>query len=94
MEKSKCYMLNYRYLHYHETCLCVFGKIGKRRKKLITKLERIFKRQSVVKCEKYVQKDGKTGDELKQNLIAHTPGTNVAELGKKETMLKLLRSMK
>ena len=39
------------------------------------------------------KKMAKIGDELIQNLIAHTPGTNVAEL-EKETMLKLLRSMK
>ena len=39
------------------------------------------------------KKMAKIGDKLIQNLIAHTTGTNVAEL-EKETMLKLLRSMK
>jgi hypothetical protein len=33
-------------------------------KKLLTKKERIFMRQSMVKCDRYVQKMAKTRDEL------------------------------
>ena len=84
----------HHHLHHHETCLCDFGKIGKEKKKAANEKRREFyKSDSGERVKNRFKEIAKTRDKLKETLMAHKPGTNLAEM-EKETILKLLRRMK
>ena len=85
---------HYLYLHHHKTCLCDFGKIGKAKKKAANEKRREFYKTERGEMVKNRYKEiVKTRDTLIETLMAHKPGTNLAEM-EKETILKLLRRMK
>ena len=85
---------HYLYLHHHKTCLCDFGKIGKAKKKAANEKRREFYKTERGEMVKNRYKEiAKTRDTLIETLMAHKPGTNLAEM-EKETILKLLRRMK
>ena len=85
---------HYHHLHHHETCVCDFGKIGKERKRATNEKRREFyKTESGERVKNRYKEIAKTRDELIEKVLAHKPGTNLAEL-EKETILKLLRRMK
>ena len=85
---------HYLYLHHHNTCLCDFGKIGKAKKKAANEKRREFYKTERGEMVKNRYKEmAKTRDTLIETLMAHKPGTNLAEM-EKETILKLLRRMK
>ena len=85
---------HYHHLHHHETCLCDFGKIGKEKKRAANEKRREFyKTERGERVKNRYKEIAKTRDELIEKVLAHTPGTNLAEI-EKETILKLLRIMK
>ena len=92
--ESKHVSGHYHHLHHHETCLCDFGKIGKAKKKAANEKRREFyKTERGERVKNRYKEIAKTRDTLIETLMAHKPGTNLAEM-EKETILKLLRRMK
>mgnify|MGYP001158961085 FL=1 len=92
--KAKHVSGHQHYLHHHESCLCEFGKIGKERKAAANKKRRDFyKTERGQNIRNSYKERAKTRDELIEILMAHKPGTNLAEM-EKETILKLVRRMK
>ena len=92
--ESKYVSGHYHHLHHHETCACDFGKIGKERKRAANEKRREFyKTERGERVKNRYKEIAKTRDELIEKVLAHKPGTNLAEM-EKETILKLLRRMK
>ena len=96
--KKQCILIqdvrSYHHLHHHETCLCEFGKIGKERKKAANEKRREFyKTEDGERVKNRYKETARTMDKLIETLMAHKPGTNLAEI-EKETMIMLLRRMK
>ena len=92
--KAKYVSGHYHHLHHHETCLCEFGKIGKERKKVANEKRREFyKTEEGERVKNRYKETAKTRDKLIETLMAHEPGTNLADI-EKETILMLLRRMK
>ena len=85
---------NLKHLHHHETCLCEFGKLGKKKKEAANK-----KRREFYQTEKgqNIRMEYKEKAQIRKNLIervtALETGSNLAKL-EKESILSLLRRMK
>ena len=92
--ESKYVSGHYHHLHHHKTCLCEFGKIGKEKKRAANEKRREFyKTEQGERVKNRYKEIAKTRDELIEKVMAHKPGTNLAEM-EKETILRLLRRMK
>ena len=82
------------YLHHHETCLCEFGKIGKKKKDAANKKRREFYNTERGQEIKNMYKDrAQTRKELLEKVMQLQTGSNLAEM-EKESILDLLKRMK
>ena len=81
-------------MHHHETCLCEFGKIGKKKKDAANKKRREFYNTERGQEIKNMYKDrAQTRKELIEKVMQLQTGSNLAEM-EKESILDLLKRMK
>ena len=73
------------YLHHHETCLCEFGKIGKKKKDAANKKRREFYNTERGQEIKNMYKDrAQTRKELLEKVMQLQTGSNLAEMEKEK----------
>ena len=82
------------HLHHHETCLCEFRKIGKKKKDIANKKIREFYNKECWQEITNMYKDrAQTRKELLEKVMQLQTGSNLAEM-EKESILDLLKRMK
>ena len=82
------------HLHHHETCLCEFGKIGRKKKEAANQKRRDFYKTQQGQDIKKMYKDcAQNKNDIIKLVMEFKTGNNLAEM-EKETILDLLKRMK
>ena len=82
------------HLHHHQTCLCKFGKIGRKKKEAANQKRRDFyKTQQGQDIKKMYKDRAQNKNDIIKLVMELKTGNNLAEM-EKETILDLLKRMK
>ena len=82
------------HLHHHQTCLCEFGKIGRKKKEAANQKRRDFyKTQQGQDIKKMYKDRAQNKNDIIKLVMELKTGNNLAEM-EKETILDLLKRMK